>query len=226
MSNSGFLVPGKIGPVALGGGSVPWYLAGGAPTPIVVYQPKGAASLAASYINVVSPGTYDAAPGTAPSFATATGWTFAAASLQYLTTGYTPGAVFSPQSLSAVVRIVNATAGVAFGALNGAQNGIRLWPINAGNLYVTNGAALTLAGGATSTGVIIIAGGDIYINGADVGNIAAAVSPSVPALPIGVQNFNGSLGGYFSGTITHFALYGAVLSPIAAAAVSAAVAAL
>ena len=189
------------------------------------YQPKGAASLAASYINVVSPGTYDAAPGTAPSFATATGWTFAAASLQYLTTGYTPGAVFSPQSLSAVVRIVNATAGVDL-ARSMERKQYRLWPINAGNLYVTNGAALTLAGGATSTGVIIIAGGDIYINGADVGNIAAAVSPSVPALPIGVQNFNGSLGAIFSGTITHFALYGAVLSPIAAAAVSAAVAAL
>lgn len=41
--------------------AAPWYLAGGAPTPIAVYQPKGAASLAASYVNLANPGTYDAA---------------------------------------------------------------------------------------------------------------------------------------------------------------------
>ena len=33
----------------------------------MAYQPKGAASLAASYFNLANPGTYNAAPGTAPS---------------------------------------------------------------------------------------------------------------------------------------------------------------
>lgn len=43
---------------------------------VAAYQPIGAASLAASYVNLQNPGVYDCAPGTAPTFATATGWTF------------------------------------------------------------------------------------------------------------------------------------------------------
>ena len=38
-------------------------------TCIAAYQPKGAASLAASYVNLQQPGTYDAAPGVAPTWA-------------------------------------------------------------------------------------------------------------------------------------------------------------
>lgn len=61
-----------------------WAVAG--KTCVAAYQPIGAASLAASYTNLANPGTYDAAPGTAPTFAAATGWTFDG-STQYLTTG-------------------------------------------------------------------------------------------------------------------------------------------
>lgn len=58
--------------------AVPWYLSGGiaAANCIVAYQPKGAASLAASYVNLANPGTYNAEPGSAPSFDTTIGWTF------------------------------------------------------------------------------------------------------------------------------------------------------
>jgi hypothetical protein len=75
--------------------AVPWWLAGGvaAANAIAVYQPKGAADLAASYVNLANPGTYDAAPGTAPTFDAATGWTFNG-STQYLTTGVTNGAAW------------------------------------------------------------------------------------------------------------------------------------
>jgi hypothetical protein len=53
-----------------------WWLAGGisAANCIAAYQPKGAASLASSYINLANPGTYNAAPGDAPSFDAAAGW--------------------------------------------------------------------------------------------------------------------------------------------------------
>ena len=75
--------------------AVPWYLAGGAPAPIAAYQPKGAASLAASYVNLANPGTYDAAPGVAPTHASATGWTFNG-NTQYLTTNVaTSGSAWS-----------------------------------------------------------------------------------------------------------------------------------
>ena len=79
---------------------------------------KGAASLAASYINLANPGTYDAAPGTAPSFDTATGWTFAAASSQYLTTGIVFGV-----NWTILVRVGSATQ--SFGYLIGAQSTVR-----------------------------------------------------------------------------------------------------
>jgi hypothetical protein len=81
-------------PRSVFGGAVavtPWYLAGGiaAANCIAAYQPKGAASLAASYINLITPGTYDVAPGVAPTFSAATGWTFNG-STQYLDTGVSP----------------------------------------------------------------------------------------------------------------------------------------
>ena len=53
----------------------PWWKVAGK-TCVAAYQPKGAASLAASYVNLANPGTYDAAPGAAPTWASATGWTF------------------------------------------------------------------------------------------------------------------------------------------------------
>ena len=51
-----------------------WTVAG--KTCVAAYQPIGAASLAASYSNLANPGTYDASPGTAPTFDAENGWTY------------------------------------------------------------------------------------------------------------------------------------------------------
>src|SRR4030042_426783 len=70
------------------GVAIPWYLSGSIPRAncIAAYQPKGADSYAASKVNIANPGTYNLSDGAAfPTWAAATGWTFAAASLQYLT---------------------------------------------------------------------------------------------------------------------------------------------
>lgn len=58
---------------------IPWYLSGGvvAANCIAAYQPKGAASLAASYINLANPGTNNAAPGVAPTWDATNGFKFA-----------------------------------------------------------------------------------------------------------------------------------------------------
>src|SRR4030042_266315 len=64
-----------------------WWLAGGisAANCLAAYQPKGAASYAASKVNLANPGTYDAVDGVAfPTWAAATGWTFNGVA-QYLT---------------------------------------------------------------------------------------------------------------------------------------------
>jgi hypothetical protein len=60
----------------------PWWLSGGIPAAncIAAYQPKGAASLAASYVNLAAPGngladgTYDAVPIVAPTWNSTNGW--------------------------------------------------------------------------------------------------------------------------------------------------------
>ena len=71
---------------------VPWYLAGGvaAANCVAAYQPKGSSSLAASYVNLANPVTYNAAPGVAPTQAGDGSWTFNGSS-QYLKTGIIPG---------------------------------------------------------------------------------------------------------------------------------------
>lgn len=90
----------------------PWYLNGGISKAncVAVYQPKGAASYAASKVNLVTPGTYDLSDGAAfPTWAFATGWTFNGAT-QYLTVA---SALVSAVPLSLVCRF-NAV-GVALG---------------------------------------------------------------------------------------------------------------
>ena len=70
-------------------------------TCVAAYQPIGAASLAASYSNLANPGTYDAAPGTAPTL-DADGWVFASSA--YLKSGVIPGAAYTM-----IVRFSNYT---------------------------------------------------------------------------------------------------------------------
>ena len=47
-----------------------WDLGGTITSCVAAYQPKGAADLAASYVNLANPGTYDLAPDGSPSFNT------------------------------------------------------------------------------------------------------------------------------------------------------------
>ena len=95
-----------------------WYRAGGAPLPVAAYQPKGAASLAASYVNLALPGTYDAAPGVAPSFDAATGWTFNRSLGQYLSISNT-GYLLKPTTV--LIRMTR--SGTSFrGVLGGSSN--------------------------------------------------------------------------------------------------------
>src|SRR3989344_5141970 len=93
-----------------------WATSGGAPTPVAAYQPIGSASLTASYANLANPGTYTAAVGVAPTFAASTGWTFASASSQYLTTG-----IIHDAGWSIIARWSGATLAnsVAIGAQDG-----------------------------------------------------------------------------------------------------------
>ncbi len=96
--------------------SLPWYTSGvvAASDVVAAYRPKGATSLANSYVNIANPGTYDAAPGVAPSWAVATGWTFDGLD-DYLTTGI----VMAGNDWTVICRYANFDTAAAFGSLFG-----------------------------------------------------------------------------------------------------------
>ena len=84
-----------------------WWLAGGIDPDncVAAYQPKGAASYAASKVNLAQPGTYDLAdPATQPTWDAATGWTFAGGATQFFDTGYT-----GPATITLIVRYSGAS---------------------------------------------------------------------------------------------------------------------
>jgi hypothetical protein len=202
-----------------------WYRAGGAPLPIAAYAPKGAASLAASYTNLANNGAqYNAAPGTAPTFNTATGWTFLTASAQYLTTGVTPG-----NNWSVIVRFSDASVnGTLLGGRKaaGASDGFVI-----SNNFLSNQVLFDSGNRATyaatvASGVLAIAGTKAYSDGVEV----SAALPGTPVTPsaiyIGALDNNTAAVGFFTGKIQAFAVYNVALSSGQVLAVSNAMAAL
>lgn len=194
----------------------PWYLAGDCPAPIAVWQPKADSdglrvptSIEESYYNVVNPGTYNAAPGTAPVWAAATGWTFTQASLQYLTTGVIQTAV----AWSCVVRfsgIVGNTR-VIFGAVDAAPNrSMEIVPNNTGaNVFYANGGTGSgTAAPALLAGTIGIANKTGYRNGVSDATISTA-GAGLPGkeLYIGCLNNNGTPSLYATVVITAIAVW-------------------
>lgn len=200
-----------------------WWEAGGATGCIAAYQPKGAASLAASYVNLANPGTFNAAPGTAPTFNTATGWTFNGTS-QYLTTGIIPSD-YAAKSL--LIQFANATASgdrIPFGAFNvagGKAFYVDLYYV--GNAIYYDGTHFL--SGTITAGNLGVAGTAAYKNGVNQSITLSNLNPTVAAY-IGALNNDGALYGYFAGDVIALAVYSANLTDAQMAAVAAAMAAL
>lgn len=196
-------------------GSGLWYA--GLTDLVAVYQPKGAASLAASYVNLVNPGTYNAAPGVAPTFSAATGWTFNGTT-QYLTTGITPAITWT-----VIARFANAVASIgAVGAYNAGSDNFFIRPANAaGNRTYSCGGERNIAGTQTNC-VMAMAGKNCYLNGASDGTIGAGGSNT---RPIGLGSVNSSAPiYYYSGDIIAVAICSSTQTAGQIAAASAAVA--
>lgn len=77
----------------MGGSALPWYRAGGTPAPMAVWVGKGAASKAASLVNLVNPGTYNLTEVNTMGFATATGWEGSGGA--YFRTGIVPTVTYT-----------------------------------------------------------------------------------------------------------------------------------
>ena len=208
---------------ATSGRAVDWWRAGGAPEPVAVYQPIGAASLAASYVNLANPGTFDAAPGGAPTLGAA-GWTFNG-STQFLTTGIIPT---NDQQFSMITRFSGATIGInstVAGMFNNSIRQFRLLNASAGAGVVYSNGTQNQSLPELAAGVLAIAGNQGYRNGmADVTVTdwggAATRDVYVAATNSGVANQ------FLNGNIQAIAIYSSTLTAPQVAAVSAAMAAL
>lgn len=157
----------------LAAGAASWWLSGGiaSANAIAAYQPIGAASLASSYINLANPGTYNAAPGVAPTWDAVNGWKGDGVST-YLTTGIVP----TGAGWSMIVRF-SGYDGIDTESLLGRRNSLsntRLFiSVRSSDNTYANGGTL-VAGALTTSGTVAVAGQSGYRNGAvEAGSIGA-----------------------------------------------------
>lgn len=197
------------------GAAAGWWVVAGK-TCVAAYQPIGAASLAASYVNLANPGTYNAAPGGgAPTWASGTGWQ--AGSGVYLTTGIVPQSTWT-----VICRFAGMISNsVMFGSLWG---GAYYQYERYNNVfYYENGPFVAATAPAGNAGVIAIADRACYLNGT-LDKTLAAGAPS--ALPIYLLNRNPIAGVATAGSMQAIAIYSDTLSAGEVATVSSAMAAL
>lgn len=236
----------------IGGGDapvvIPWYLAGNIPAAncLAAFKPKGAASYAASKVNIITPGTNDATDGVAyPTWASATGWTFTAASSQYLTVG--TGAIkaatplsmvcrFNPDAVDAgyvLMEISDAAANQVFSLqASGGTGGDPIIfygaDIPAGPGASTTTTGFTAGNWFTAAGVSSAANSRAsYIDGGSKGTSAAVITPlGLDTTYIGRGWWAGGASGYLKGKIAACAFYDIALSDAQVLALHTAMAAL
>lgn len=203
-----------------GGAAAAWYLAGGvsAANCVCAYQPKGAASLAASYTNLANPGTYTAVPGVAPNFNTATGWTFTGT--QNVDAGYIPQSAdtiivrFANAVKLYIGMYQNASLNLAMSPLRGDGDNLRIYFHNTFRSFSPGYANCVMA----------MAGVNLYLNGA--AESQSGVMSATNTVAFGFGRMNGSSIVYYQGDIVAAAIYNTTLSAAQVAAISTAMAAL
>ena len=200
-----------------------WTIAG--QTCVAAYQPKGAASLAASYVNLANPGTYNAAPGVAPTWDAATGWTFNG-STQYLTTGITPTSGWSffirfsgAGNNGWLIRATDSAGSHGIGFAPRRYSAGAGYYLQHGNGTLNQGVFVGMP--ALTSGVAGVAQKDAYLNGMDVGDAQSSFTGPVSPFHIGAQqNFSGAVGAFCAATVLGVAIYSTTLSAADGAALT------
>lgn len=172
-------------------GGAPWWLAGGIdPSSVAaVWQPKGAASLAASYLRLAgSQGYANIDPaivgGVAPTWNAANGWSFG--SPKYLNSGLVPA-----DGWSAIIQYTDASSsGVAFGCAGGIYYfGIEPFDIS-NKVYYENGNYIGVIP-KLSAGNLAFAAKKGYRNGVPEATIIGGNAPATQVY-IGCRNQAGA----------------------------------
>ncbi len=186
-----------------------WWLSGGiaAANCIAAYQPKGAASYAASLVNLANPGTYDAFAGDAPTFDTSYGWLFNGVQ-DYLKTGIVPA---TNQTWSIIVSyyqtVLDYRAPLGVASTNEL---ISIFPYYiAGRCYwYSGGKSFIIYTADYASGIVAIAGRNCYANGTLKGTMDAGTQVgNTQDFYIRANNVNGSPNQRFKGYIYSAAIY-------------------
>lgn len=188
---------------------------------VAAYAPVGAADLASSYVNLVTPGTYDAAPGVAPTWDAATGWTFNG-STQWLNL---PGLASDLKPVSFIARLTQSAGVNGKAIIASSVNGGYSWDSDTrigtfGNFRVMRLVKMNLVvigsmnfAPEPSTDTVVAVtysatGAWVqYINGALKGS-----GTNDQTLVSGVLRITGQTGRFFGGNIAALAVYSGVLT--------------
>ena len=202
---------------AAGGAALMWWNPDGA-TPAGAgcwgaYQPKGAASFAASIIDITSQGNDAGDPGGAatPTWDAVNGWKFNGVG-NYLTTTFVPAGDQSQSALVQFSNVVGLTTRFLFGQYDAANRQFRISPNEGGGtVYYANGGHLQVAPNLVA-GNLGVSGNQGYRNGiADGGLLGAWGGAGVNAVYIGCRNFGGP-GFYIQAYIQAMAIYDVALT--------------
>jgi hypothetical protein len=221
----------QLGASAKAQAVTPWWLAGGvSPANVVAaYQPKGAASLAASYINLANPGAFDAVPVAVPGWSAAAGWIFTSA--QAVSTVPVISGESGAKIYTMIIQFTNSQNAFnrhLFGARTGAAaTNVNVSQVNAASADLVN-ANRNVATSRRNNGSYAIAGFSMYADGVFLGDAPfATTTATTPALFVGASN--DGAGGLFNPmtvNISAFAVYDTKLTAPQVAAISAAMSAL
>jgi len=195
------------------------------------YQPKGAASFAASLVDLSGNGNNAGDPGGAntPGWDAVNGWTFVSVNAEYLTTTFVPQNDQSQSMLGQFTNYGFAAAQYLCGCRGGAPT-IDRWYIGmrlvAADIYYGNGGVSNVTP-TIAAGNVGVAGNSGYRNGVAEGGAIGAygVAPTQP-LYIGSANIGGGPVGPIDASIQAFVVYDCTLTAPQMLAVATAMAAL
>jgi hypothetical protein len=187
-----------------------WDLSGTITSCVAAYQPKGAASYAASLVDLSGNGN-NAAEGTSPSWASETGWDFSGdAQLLVPYTGNIGAVIVFAKAAGAgggdygnyfnlnhaYTALIQINSNYVGNSINYDWDGTLLSNYFGGNIKVDHTVGMNLVAGTRV---------DTYFNGTDVGNIAKTAAINSDGLVIG--NRYAAPSRYFGGYIYAIAFY-------------------
>ena len=201
-----------------------WWLAGNINPAncVAAYQPKGAASYAASLIDLSGSGHNATKAPNDPDWDATNGWTFDIANSERLSTGVPVNSGYS-----AIVRFTGAGDGLrsvfgAYYAAGGIYGSYDIVPNRYSKVYYCN----TSVAPQCVNGVLALAGNKGYRNGTKETESASPKDTYIYPLCIGASSNAGNYYQGWSGSVQSFSLYNVILTDIQVALVSTAMAAL